>query len=189
VLRITATLIALLATLTLAACGSDDSSSSGGGSGSGSGANGTQTSGDGSAAKGKTTPGKTTTQKPKTAQERRFTVTLNQRCATARRSAGTVAAPRAASVARQYSRRAMPAVLKQIVVIRTSKPSKRQTVAVATLLGTYGQARRLMRTLAVAKGELRPEERAAAKQLYPALQRVRTEAKAAGLPGCRPPGL
>jgi hypothetical protein len=183
-------LAALLAALTLAACGSDDTSSSGGGSGSGSGANGTQTAGDGaSTAKGKTTPGKVTTTKPKTAQERQFTSSLNQRCATARRSAGTIAAPRAASVARQYSRRALPPLLKQIVVIRTSKPSKRQTVAVATLLGTYGQARRLMRTLAVAKGELRPEERAAAKQLYPALKRVRAEAIAASLPGCRPPGL
>jgi hypothetical protein len=187
VLRITAPLAALLAALALAACGSDDNSKSSGGSAGG--ANGTQTTSDGSAAKGKTTPGKVTTSKPKTARERQFTTSLNRRCATARRAAGAVSAPRAASASREYSRKALPAVLQQIVALRTSKPSKRQTVAVSTLLGSYGQARLLMRTLAVSKGELRPEERAAAKQLYPALKRVRAQAVAASLPGCRPPGL
>ena len=180
-------LAAVLATLALAACGSDDNAKTSGGSGSAAG--GTQTTGGASAAKGKTTPGKVTDTKPKTPRERQFASSLNRRCATARRAAGAITAPRAAAAARQYSRKALPAVLQQIVVIRTSKPSKRQTVAVATLLGGYGQARTLMRGLAVSRGELQPEQRTAAKQLYPALQRVRTQALAASLPGCRPPGL
>jgi hypothetical protein len=80
-------------------------------------------------------------------------------------------------------------VRRQIAVLRTSRPSRNQVVAVASLLGGYGQAQALMRTVANARGELRPEARLAAKQLLPALRRVRNQAAAAALPGCRPPGL
>jgi ABC-type Fe3+-hydroxamate transport system substrate-binding protein len=189
-------LIALLAALAIAACGSSDNK---GGSGSGTTASTstdsvvvTTTTKNG-ATKTTTTKiaaGKVTTIKPKTKSERTFVTSLNRRCIAAIGSTRSIAAPTATvTSARAYARRATPAVRRAIAVLRTSHPSKNQVVAVATLLGSYGQTITLLRTLEATKGPKTQDAKTAAQSLPPALKRVLIYAKAAALPSCRPPGL
>ena len=193
-LRIASLLAALFAALSVAACGSSNDK---GGSGSATKDTSTVvvTSTTKSGATKTTTvnvpsPGKLSTVKPTTARERGFVAGLNRRCVAAIGSTRSIAAPTTSvTSARAYARRATPAVKRTIAVLRSSHPAKSQVVAVATLVGSYGQTITLLKTLNVSKGPRTEDAQSAAQNLAPTLKRVRVFATAAALPSCRPPGL
>jgi hypothetical protein len=190
------TLIALVAALAVAACGSSDKKSGSGTATTSSNRNGsvvvttTTKNGKTQTTTANIAPGKVTPIKPKTARERSFVTSLNRRCIAAIGSTRSIAAPTATvTSARAYARRATPAVSRTISLLRNSHPAKNQVVAVATLLGSYGQSITLLRTIEATKGPKTEDAKTAARSLTPALKRVRIYAKAAALPSCRPPGL
>ena len=197
-LRISSLLAAVFAALSIAACGSSNDKS-GSGSATTTTSTGASTVVVTSTTKSgvtKTTtvnvqsPGKVSTVQPRTASERGFVAGLNRRCIAAIGSTRSIAAPTTSvTSARAYARRATPAVRRTIALLRSSHPSKNQVVAVATLVGSYGQTITLLKTLNVTKGPKTEDAQTAAQNLAPTLKRVRVFAKAAALPSCRPPGL
>jgi porphobilinogen deaminase len=190
------TLIALISALAVAACGSsDDKKADTAGkpatTGSGNLVQTTTTkSGKVQTTTTKIAPGKVAPVQARTPQERTFVANLNKRCIATIGSARSIAAPGSTvTAARTYARSATGTIKRTVAVLKASHPPKNQVVAVASLLGSYGQTVALLKTLEATKGPKTEDAKNAAQNLAPTLKRVRTFAKAAALPSCRPPGL
>jgi hypothetical protein len=196
VLRIALPLAALFTALSIAACGSSNDDKGGSGSATTKATTTavvTTTTKNGAT---KTTtvkvppPGKVSTVQLKTARDRSFVAGLNRRCIATIGSTRSIAAPTGTVASgRAYARRAAGPITQTIAVLRSSRPPKGQVGAVTTFLASYGETRPLLRVLLAQKGAQRKLAPTAAKQLPPALKRVRTYAAAARLRSCRPPGF